>query len=74
MRSSLLLLLCAFQARAEVIDAQIQTLVAGRSDPRDGKLYTVVPVYQTLNIVASELKLKYVDDFKIVVGAWGTPV
>jgi hypothetical protein len=71
MRSSLLVLLCAFQARAEIIDAQIQTLVAGKSDPRDGKVYTVVPVYQTLNIAASDLRLKYVDDFKIVVGAWG---
>ena len=29
MRSSLLMLLCAFQARAEVIDASLQTLIGG---------------------------------------------
>jgi hypothetical protein len=70
MRSSVLILL-ALTARAEVIDAQLQTLVAGRSDPRDGKVYTVVPVYQTVNLMASDLRLKYVDDFKISLSAWG---
>ena len=61
----------AFAARAEVIDASLQTLVAGRSDPRDGKLYSVVPVYETVSLLASDLQLKHVEDLKIVVSAWG---
>jgi hypothetical protein len=72
MRSSLLLLLLVGGARAEtVIDASAQTLVAGMSDPRDGKLYTVVPVYETVSLMASGLELKYVDDLKIVIRGWG---
>src|SRR5271156_4832484 len=38
-------------ANAEVIDASVQTLVAGRSDPRDGKLYSVVPIYETVSLL-----------------------
>jgi hypothetical protein len=71
MRNSLLLLLLAFPARAEVIDARLETLIAGRSDPRDGKVYTVVPVYESVSLMASDLRLKYVDDLKIVISGWG---
>jgi hypothetical protein len=72
MRSSLLLLL-ALSAHADsgVIDASVQTLIAGKSDPRDGKIYSVVPVYETVNLMATQLKLKYVDDFKLVLSGWG---
>ncbi len=46
----LLMLASAGAASAETIDATITTLVAGRQDPRDGKVYTVVPIYQLLNL------------------------
>jgi hypothetical protein len=71
MRISIFVLLLSLGARAEVIDAQLQTLVAGRSDPRDGKVYTVVPLYETVSLMASDLRVKYVDDFKIVISGWG---
>jgi hypothetical protein len=67
------LLACALasQARAQVIDATAQTLIAGRADPRDGKVYTVIPLYETVSLLAYDLRVPYVDDFRIVVRGWG---
>lgn len=57
--------------RTEVLDFSATTLLAGRSDPRDGKVYSVVPAYQLISLVASDLKLRFVDDLKLVVSGWG---
>ena len=45
-------------ASAAVVDGTVTTLVAGQKDPRDGKLYTVVPIYQSLQLSLSDLQLK----------------
>jgi hypothetical protein len=72
MRSSvLILLLLTGPARAETVDLTVTTLLAGRSDPRDGRVYTVVPAYELLQLRLDDVTLKYVQDLKVVISAWG---
>src|SRR6478735_8481029 len=72
MRSSvLILLLLTGLARAETVDLTVTTLLAGRSDPRDGRVYTVVPAYELLQLRLDDVTLKYVQDLKVVISAWG---
>jgi len=63
--------LCASDARGETVDATLTTLVAGRQDPRDGNLYSSVPVFQNVALSVSDVRLRYVDDLKLVVAGWG---
>src|SRR3954451_6526359 len=67
----LLLTLAASGARADTIDATVSTLIAGRQDPRDGRVYTVVPIYETLTLTVGDVRLRHVDDLRIVVSGWG---
>jgi hypothetical protein len=71
-RSALLLaLLLPAWAHAEQIDATLTTMVAGRSDPRDGNLYSSVPLYQSVALTLSDVRLRHVDDLRLVVAGWG---
>src|SRR5690349_2548339 len=66
------LLLSTGAAHAQRLDASATTLLAGRQDPRDGRVYTVVPAYQSLQLRLSEIPdNRYVSDLKLVVSAWG---
>ena len=58
-------------AGADTIDATATTLLAGRQDPRDGTVHTVVPFYETLSLQASDLRNPWFSDTRIVVAAWG---
>ena len=69
--SLLLLLLVAPRASAETVDATVTTLVAGRQDPRDGKVYTVVPIYQLLTLSVGGVRTRWLDDLRITVSGWG---
>jgi len=62
---------CVGVASAETIDATITTLVSGRQDPRDGKVYTVVPIYQLLNLSVGGIHTRWLDDLRITVSGWG---
>lgn len=66
-----LLLVAAAPARGEVVDATSMTLLSGHADPRDGRVYTVVPAYESLTLSASELRIPLVQDGQLVVRAWG---
>ncbi|HEX9104287.1 MAG TPA: hypothetical protein VF997_18885, partial [Polyangia bacterium] len=68
---ALLALLLAPAARGETVDATLTTLLAGRQDPRDGNLYSSVPVYQNIALSVSDVRLRHVDDLKLVVAGWG---
>ena len=61
-------------ARAEVIEGTVSTVLTGRSDPRDGVVYTVVPVYQLANLSLREIKVpggdRYLSDVRFEVSAW----
>ncbi|MGZ3235685.1 MAG: hypothetical protein ACXU7O_13400, partial [Croceibacterium sp.] len=46
-----LVVLCGGPAAGETIDATAMTLLSGHADPRDGKIYTVVPAYQSLSLL-----------------------
>lgn len=77
-RQNILAVLCgvgvtvsAGAVHAQRLDASATTLLAGRQDPRDGRVYTVVPAYQSLQLRLSEIPSQYVDDLKLVVNAWG---
>ncbi len=58
-------------ASAQTVDATSTTLVAGRADPRDGNVYTVVPLYQTVALTVSGVHARFVDDLRVVVSGWG---
>jgi hypothetical protein len=63
--------LAAGAARAEIIDATFTTLVQGRQDPRDGALYSTVPLYEQVTLAISEVRLRHFDNIKVVVSGWG---
>jgi hypothetical protein len=67
----LLLLVAAGSGRAEIVDATITTLVAGRQDPRDGVLYSSVPVIQSVTLDVGDVHLRHVEDLRLVVSGWG---
>lgn len=58
------------RARGQTVDTTATVLISGRADPRDGKVYSVVPIYESLSVGASDFKLRYLDDFKIVLQGW----
>jgi hypothetical protein len=63
-------LLAAAPARATVVDATVTTLLAGRQDPRDGRVYSVVPAYEMLQLRLDDVHTRYVD-VRVVLSAWG---
>ncbi len=73
MRLSLLVavLTAGTVARAQTIDASATTLAQGRADPRDGNLYSSVPIYQQVALTLSDVPLRHVDDLRLVISGWG---
>jgi hypothetical protein len=67
-------LFVARPAAAQTVDATATSLISGRQDPRDGAVHTVVPFYESLSILASDLKNPMVQDTKVVLSAWGSLV
>src|SRR4051794_9803090 len=67
----LLAALFARGVRSETVDATFTTLVAGRQDPRDGNLYSSVPVFENVSLMVSDVRLRHVDDLRVVVAGWG---
>ncbi len=57
-------------ARADTVDANLTTLLTGHEDARDGKIYTVVPAYESLSLVA-DLTAPELDSLRIVASGWG---
>jgi hypothetical protein len=70
-RAVAVLLALASPARGETVDATLTTLVAGRQDPRDGNLYSSVPVIQNVALSLGDVHLRHVDDLRLVVAGWG---
>jgi hypothetical protein len=69
--AGLLALLLTSTALAQTVDGTIQTLIAAHQDPRDGALYTVVPMYQLLTLDVGGIHAKYLDELRISVSGWG---
>jgi hypothetical protein len=65
------LLLWQGVAQADSVEFNVSTLLAGRADPRDGEVHTVVPVYQSLGAQATILR-PYFDSIHIVMSGWGS--
>ncbi len=70
-RPLLLVLLLGGVARGETVDATLTTILQGRQDPRDGNLYTSVPLYQTMTLTIDDVPLRHVDDLRLVLSGWG---
>jgi hypothetical protein len=70
-RAAVVLMALASTARGQTVDATLTTLVAGRQDPRDGNLYSSVPVIQNVALSLRDVPLRHVDDLRLVVAGWG---
>jgi hypothetical protein len=62
-------------AGADVLEGSVTTLLNGRADPRDGVVYTVVPLYQLVRLELRDVQVgladKYVSDLRLEVSGWG---
>jgi hypothetical protein len=64
-------LVLAAPAAAQTVDATALTLLAGRPDPRDGTVHTVVPAIEDVWISARDLDVPGVEAARIIVSGWG---
>ncbi|HKA87023.1 MAG TPA: hypothetical protein VKE22_05120 [Haliangiales bacterium] len=55
----------------QTVDATALTLLAGRQDPRDGTVHTVVPAYEEIWLSARDVDIPGVHGTRIVVSGWG---
>lgn len=60
-------------ARADTVDTTVTTLLQGRTDPIDGQMHTVVPVYESLSVLAT-IKRPFTDGLRVVFSGWGAMV
>jgi hypothetical protein len=72
-RTLALLLLAAAPrvAAADTLEVTATTLLAGRADPRDGTLHTVVPALELVTLEASEIRNPYLESLRVVLSGWG---
>lgn len=56
---------------ADTVDASLSTVVSGRSDPRDGEVHTVVPIYELVAIRGEGIGNPWVEDLGFVLSGWG---
>jgi hypothetical protein len=61
-------------AHGQTVDATAMTLLAGRQDPRDGVVHTVVPAYEEIYLSARDLSIPGVQGARIIVSGWGMVV
>jgi hypothetical protein len=59
-------------ARADTVQANATTLLIGRQDFRDGALQRATPLYELLNVVASDVKTPFSDDLEVALSTWGS--
>src|SRR5919197_3487808 len=59
-------------ARADTVQANATTLFIGRQDFREGDLQTAAPLYELLNVVASDVSTPWADDVEIALSTWGS--
>lgn len=69
--AAFILVLLSARAWGQTLDATVTTMVAARQDPRDGVLYTVVPIYQFLTLSVGGIHARYLDELRINVSGWG---
>lgn len=59
------------RANAVTLTTTSTTLVAGRADPRDGNLHTVMPILEAVTLRASDFESTRITDAQVVLSAWG---
>jgi hypothetical protein len=65
------LLFAAAPVAGETVDATATTLLSGHADVRVGRIYTVVPAYENLSLLATDLRIPHFEDVEVVMRAWG---
>ena len=60
----------AATARGGVVDGTVSFILNGRSDPRDGNIYTVVPLYAGVHLSVRDLELRYAEDLRLELDGW----
>ncbi len=73
LRSALLAVALAMAAgspRADTVQASSTSMLLVRQDWREGALQTAVPLYELLNIDASDVRTPYAD-FEVALSTWG---
>jgi len=68
---ALLGLLAAAPASGTTLSATSTTLVAGRADPRDGTLHTVVPFLELVTLRAYDFGSPSIENAEVVLSGWG---
>jgi hypothetical protein len=66
----LVVLLVAAPASAQVVEGSLTTILSGRADPRDGNIYTVLPLYEGLRLTVRDLSVSHIDDLRLEVSGW----
>ena len=58
-------------ARADTVRASSTTMLLARQDFRDGSTITAVPVYELIDVNASDMHTRYAD-FEVALSTWGS--
>jgi hypothetical protein len=58
-------------ARADTVRASSTTMLLARQDFRDGSTITAVPVYELIDVDASDVHTRYAD-FEVALSTWGS--
>lgn len=61
----------ANSARADTLQASSTTMLIGRQDFRVGAVQTAVPIFEIVDVSASDVRTPYTDDLEIGVSTWG---
>ena len=67
---TLLVLLACAPVHAQVVEGSVSTILSGRANPRDGNVYTVLPVYEGLRLTLREVQLPHVAELRLEVSGW----
>ena len=58
-------------ARAETVRASSTTMIIGRQDVRDGNPQTAIPIYEIVDVSATDVRTSFAD-FEITLSTWGS--
>ena len=58
--------------RADTVQASSTTMLIGRQDPRNGSVQTAIPIYEILDLSATDVQTGFADNFEIVLSTWGS--
>lgn len=70
-RVLLLVFVSSTTAQAVEVRGTLNTIMAGREDPRNGEGVLVIPVYELISMEVAQLTLPGTDSARVVLNGWG---